>query len=374
MSWNIRRVVTGRNAAGRSVVLSDGAPPGAAYRGGYGHADLWSLPAGPLHPESGGERAPGETDLEPPRGAMHWRLLRLPPSDTPAHPPQEELERDPRFDARRPGMHRTDTIDWITVFEGEIELLLDDGRVRLGAGDCVIQRGTWHAWRVVGECDCVFGALLLRSVAGDDSRFEGPGPRTGAAPQGVGPRRVVTHLGGDGRSLVVHDGEPANVLRLEQAPGMAYSDIWQTLGPVVSPAAGGDAPPGPFEFYALGGGVAWKHMVIPPDAALAEVDAGALAAEYAERAPGMASGGEHDPGRPGRHRSDSVDLVQILSGRITLMLDEDEVDLGPGDLVVQRGTWHAWSNRGDEPCVMQAMMVATEPLAGGASHPARAVS
>ena len=67
---------------------------------------------------------------------------------------------------------------------------------------------------------------------------------------------------------------------------------------------------------------------------------------------------------PGRHRTDSIDLVQILSGHITLMLDEDEVDLGPGDFVVQRGTWHAWSNRGDEPCVFQAMMIATEPRSG----------
>jgi len=131
---------------------------------------------------------------------------------------------------------------------------------------------------------------------------------------------------------------------------------------VTSPAAGGDTPPGEFEFYALGGGVAWKHMVIPPVADLARVDAGALAAEFAARAPGMAAGGEHDADRPGRHRTNSIDLVQILSGRITLELDEGEVELGPGDCAIQRGTWHAWSNRGDEPCVFQAMMVATGPL------------
>ena len=46
----------------------------------------------------------------------------------------------------------------------------------------------------------------------------------------------------------------------------------------------------------------------------------------------------------------------------TLQLDEGEVDLAAGDFVVQQGTWHAWSNRGDEPCVFQAMMVATGPL------------
>jgi uncharacterized cupin superfamily protein len=362
MAWKVRRVVTGRDAAGRSVVIHDGEPPGTVSVEGYGRAELWSVPAGPRHPESGGEYVPGDDDLEPPPGAMAWRVLRMAPTDAPRHPPLERMQSDPRYDASRPGMHRTDTIDWITILDGEIELILDDERVRLGPGDCVVQRGTWHAWRVVGERDCVFGALMLCTVSDGDPSFEGVGPRTSEPPQGVGPRRVVTHLGADGRSVVVHDGEPANVLRFEHGAGMAYSDIWQTLGPVISPAAGGDTPPGPFEFYALGGGVAWKHMVLPPDAELAHVDADALAAEYAERAPGMASGGEHDPERPGRHRTNSIDLVQILSGRITLLLDEHEVDLGPGDFVVQRGTWHAWSNRGEVPCVFQAMMIATGPL------------
>ncbi|NQZ98912.1 MAG: cupin domain-containing protein [Myxococcales bacterium] len=364
MPRKFRRVVTGRNSAGRSVVISDGEPPGAISVDAFGRAELWSLPAAPLHPESGGEHEKGEDDLEPRPGAIAWRVLRLAPADQPQHPPREQMERDPRFDASRPGMHRTDTIDWITIFDGEIELILDDDRVRLGPGDCVIQRGTWHAWRVLGERDCVFGALMLRSVEGGDPSFAGVGPRTSEVRKDVGPRRVVTHRGANGRSVIVHDGEPANTLRLEHGAGMAYSDIWQTLGPVISPAAGGDTPPGAFEFYALGGGAAWKHMVIPPDADLARADADALAAEYAARAPGMATGGEHDPDRPGRHRTNSIDLVQILSGRITLLLDEDEVDLGPGDFAVQRGTWHAWSNRGDEPCVLQAMMVATQRLTG----------
>ena len=362
MTRQVRRVVTGRNAAGRSVVESDGDPPGAVAVGDTGLTELWSLPAGPLHPESGADRAPGDDDLEPPPGAITWRVVRLAPTGGPAHPPQDRMQRDPRFDAERPGVHRTDTLDWITILAGEVELILDDETLQLGPGDCVVQRGTPHAWRVVGDADCVFGALMLRSLDRAQPPSEHAGPRGSADPQAVGPRRVVTRLGSDGRSGVAQDGEPPNVLRLEHGAGMAYSDIWQTLGPVGSPTAGGDTPPGPFEFYAVGGGAAWKHMVLPPDAALADVDADALAAEYAARAPGMAAGGEHDPARPGRHRTDSIDLVQILSGHITLILDEDEVDLGPGDFVVQRGTWHAWSNRGDEPCVFQAMMIATQPL------------
>jgi mannose-6-phosphate isomerase-like protein (cupin superfamily) len=251
----------------------------------------------------------------------------------------------------------------VTILSGEVDLVLDRESVRLASGDCVVQCGAPRAWRAVGPDGCVLGVLRMAVTTGG----RGPtpvGPRRSAGDQGVGPRRVVTSRDGDGRSFVVQDGEPPNVLRLTHGAGMAYSDVWQTLGPVHTPEAGGDAPAGPFEFYALGGGAAWKHMVIPPDATLAGVDAERLAAEYAERAPGMAEGGYHDPERPGRHRTDSIDLLQILSGRITLVLDEDEVDLAPGDFVVQRGTWHAWSNRTDEPCVFQAMMISTGPLAG----------
>jgi len=362
MTRPVRRVVTGRNAAGRSLVLSDGEPPRTVSADGISRTELWSLPAGPLHPESGGEWTRAADDFEPLPGAIAWRVVRLAPTDGPVEPQQQRMGGDPQFDAEHPGMHRTDSLDWITLFAGEVELILDDETLRLGPGDCVVQRGTSHAWRAVGDEDCVFGGLMLCSTSDGHPPFEGVGPRGAGVSQGVGPRRVVTQLSSNGRSAVASDGEPPNVLRLEHAAGMAYSDIWQTLGPLSSPAAGGDTPPGPFEFYALGGGAAWKHMVIPPDADIAGVDAGALAAEYAERAPGMAAGGQHDPARPGRHRTDSIDLVQILSGQITLMLDEGEVDLGPGDFIVQQGTWHAWSNRGDEPCVFQAMMIATQPL------------
>ena len=153
MTRQVRRVVTGRNAAGRSVVISDGEPPGAVSVDGFGRADLWCLPAGSLHPESGGERAPGEDDLEPLPGAIVWQVVRLAPTAGPAHPPQEQMQRDPRYDAERPGVHRTDTLDWITIFAGEIELILDDQTLRLGPGDCVVQRGTSHAWSVVGVLD-----------------------------------------------------------------------------------------------------------------------------------------------------------------------------------------------------------------------------
>ena len=60
---------------------------------------------------------------------------------------------------------------------------------------------------------------------------------------------------------------------------------------------------------------------------------------------------------PSMHKSDSTDYIILLSGRITLVLDHDEVDLEPLDVVIQRGTNHAWANRGTEDALLMAVLV-----------------
>lgn len=65
------------------------------------------------------------------------------------------------FEAERPGMHTTDTIDYVYIVSGELVLELDDGEVPLGPGDCVIQRGTTHAWRNRSARPAVVAAVLI---------------------------------------------------------------------------------------------------------------------------------------------------------------------------------------------------------------------
>lgn len=64
------------------------------------------------------------------------------------------------------------------------------------------------------------------------------------------------------------------------------------------------------------------------------------------------------------HRTDSLDYGIVLSGEILMQLDEEEVLLKAGDIVIQRATMHNWVNRGTEPCVVAFILIATE---GGAS-------
>ena len=65
---------------------------------------------------------------------------------------------------------------------------------------------------------------------------------------------------------------------------------------------------------------------------------------------------EH-PRDPGIHRTRTIDYVVILSGEIDMLLDDREVHLNAGDVVIQRGTNHAWVNRGNEPCRIAFILV-----------------
>lgn len=65
---------------------------------------------------------------------------------------------------------------------------------------------------------------------------------------------------------------------------------------------------------------------------------------------------------PGMHKTKTVDYIILLKGEVTMLVDKGEVDLKPFDVVIQRGTNHAWVNKGDETAVLVAMMVEAEPL------------
>jgi quercetin dioxygenase-like cupin family protein len=71
--------------------------------------------------------------------------------------------------------------------------------------------------------------------------------------------------------------------------------------------------------------------------------------------------GRYEPGVAARwHRTDTIDYGIVLAGELWMQLDEGEVHLKPGDVVIQRSTIHNWENRGTEPCIMAFILIATE--------------
>ena len=125
-----RRVVTGHDDAGRSVVLSDARTPRTHALPDATFHELWSTNATPAPIAAAELREPTERPLitpPDPNGTI-VRIVDLEPQS-------------------RSPMHRTETVDYGIVLEGEVILLLDDGsETRLAAGDVVVQRGTDHAW------------------------------------------------------------------------------------------------------------------------------------------------------------------------------------------------------------------------------------
>jgi quercetin dioxygenase-like cupin family protein len=124
-----RRIVTGHDASGKSVILSDGPNPRMLDIGTAAFHEVWITDQMPAPIEA---TEPEPTD----------RPVRTPP------PPDGVTV---RFTEMAPGgeapMHRTETVDVGVVLEGETWLLLDDGSETLvRAGDAVVQRGTNHAW------------------------------------------------------------------------------------------------------------------------------------------------------------------------------------------------------------------------------------
>lgn len=146
-----RRVVTGLTAAGKSTVVSDGPVPSGARssnpKAGNASADLWLLQKVPVDlADHHDPMADYSGQAWPPTGGVIARIITWAPG----------------FAYR---MHRSATIDFIFVVSGRLELLLDEQSVIVSPGDSVVQRGTNHGWRVVGDEPCTFAAVLVSASA-----------------------------------------------------------------------------------------------------------------------------------------------------------------------------------------------------------------
>ncbi len=148
--------VTGHDANGKAVFSYVGAPP----QGNPGSHELWAT-KGPIRvPDGSDPKAPAQIGYFPGPGETAFKVVSVTPQQ--GETPQVSADIAHLFDADDPQMHTTDTIDYVIILGGQADLELDDGRKeRVVAGDCVVQRGTRHAWRIVGDEPLVLGAILV---------------------------------------------------------------------------------------------------------------------------------------------------------------------------------------------------------------------
>jgi hypothetical protein len=155
----IRRIVTEDDAQGRSRIAQD-APATAirtvAERPGYRAVNVWRTESAPALISAPDTIADHKGILPPKNGGSVLRIIDFPPE--PANPAERHRQITATFggifadaahdkrDGAHPGMHRTETVDYAIILEGEIWAVMDDNETLMRTGDVLVQRGTNHAW------------------------------------------------------------------------------------------------------------------------------------------------------------------------------------------------------------------------------------
>jgi mannose-6-phosphate isomerase-like protein (cupin superfamily) len=171
---DVRRVVTGHDADGKAVFVSDTtvAPVTLALLPGSEFHQIWGADSPPHFPDDGS--MPPHVTYFPPLGGFRFGFFTIPPDGGTGAPADLDIgaamaefaEKLPgladHMEPADPGMHTTATVDYEVVISGQPTLELDDGaEVTLGAGDTVVQNGTRHRWSNNGTEPAVMAVVLV---------------------------------------------------------------------------------------------------------------------------------------------------------------------------------------------------------------------
>jgi hypothetical protein len=162
-----RRVVTGHKD-GKGTVLYDGPAPNRKLRQASGLVStlLWVTDESPADISALADRSEREIGVPPPRLGSIFRVVEFPPGGKQASREAvlKEMGLSGQAASSHAGMHKTRSIDYAVVMEGEIDMLLDVGEVHLAAGDVLVQQGTNHAWLNRGSRPCRIAFVLIDAV------------------------------------------------------------------------------------------------------------------------------------------------------------------------------------------------------------------
>ncbi len=173
----VRRVVTGHDANGLAVIVSDDLNPHirrSPHRAGVTYHNIWTTNRTPA-PVDSVDPVTETMSLVPPPGGCNFRLVEFgperdfPPDFASAAKGFAELGKASSAlvsaaQSRHPGMHRTQSLDYGIVLEGEIWLLLDEEETLLRRGDICIQQATNHAWSNRSDASCLMAFVLIDAV------------------------------------------------------------------------------------------------------------------------------------------------------------------------------------------------------------------
>ena len=172
-------------------------------------------------------------------------------------------------------------------------------------------------------------------------------------------RRVITGHDEHGKAIVLEDGLAPAVRTNPHRPGHISVDLWKTsASPVVLSRAEPDPTAGPKQLHPLPRGTVFRISEIAPETeAIRNMDAAQAKAVFQAMGNEKASTFGQNQRHPFMHRTETIDYAVVLEGEIVMLLDDQDVHLKAGDVVIQRGTNHAWSNRSGKPCRMLYVLI-----------------
>jgi quercetin dioxygenase-like cupin family protein len=166
-------------------------------------------------------------------------------------------------------------------------------------------------------------------------------------------RRVVTGHDALGKAIVLRDGDAPNA-RVRQATGLTSILVWVTDECPAEISGSADRADREIGVAPPARGSIFRVVDFPPAAAAPKADNAAMLREMGLS--GAQGGARHAL----MHRTRSIDYAIVISGEIDMLLDDSEVHLEAGDVLVQRGTIHAWVNRGNETCRVAFVLIDAE--------------
>ena len=171
-------------------------------------------------------------------------------------------------------------------------------------------------------------------------------------------RRVLTGHDSAGRSTIIADGLAPNVKEMASMPWLALTDLWETKGAPADNNGHADAAARPVHLEPPRNGTILRIVEFPPDSQWRGQADGA----QAFKSIGAGHAQDRKSSDPMMHRTSTVDYIIVLKGEIHAIMETGETLLKAGDILVQRGTNHSWSVRGNEPCIVAAVLVNAKPL------------
>lgn len=161
-------------------------------------------------------------------------------------------------------------------------------------------------------------------------------------------KRVVTGHDAQGLAVVASSGPTLNNFPLKAVPGTVFYEVWNSAASPALLDNGADPTNQPLQLSPMPLGSVIRVVDIPPDSVQNQVSAEEAAAAFAEIGQAHAGTSQADSKHKLMHRTETLDYGVVTEGEVWLVLDGEDVHLKRGDIVVQRGTNHAWSNRTEQ--------------------------